>query len=167
MELEDIKSCKDLHALRAKLITRKGFVTRAEKYIVSDLNSVPLSVIKSPDLVRRSKDLERHIRICAAFQERISELAVRYGAEVGKSDLVEEEALYQRNADVLSLYDEMTTVVQLYQRGKELHDTLRDLQELGRLDLPSIAETLKTLTAQWSEFRKDSNAYNGYSFICF
>ncbi len=60
---------------------------------------------------------------------------------------------------MLNLYDEKITVV------RNCHDYLKDLQELGRLDLPSTVDSLKSLTSVWSEFRKESKAYQSYDEI--
>ncbi len=50
-ELEDVKASEDQRALSAKQATRKGFITRAENYILSDFKSVPLSAVKAPDVI--------------------------------------------------------------------------------------------------------------------
>ncbi len=87
-ELEDIKDPEDQRALSAKRAIRKGFITRAENYILSDLKSVPLLAVKAPDLIRWRKNLAYHVHIFVlALQDKISELAIKEGVEDGKVNL--------------------------------------------------------------------------------
>ena len=54
------------------------------------------------------------MHICAALQDKISELAINESVEDGKGEPTSEMSLYQHNADVINLYDEKITVVHLY-----------------------------------------------------
>ena len=148
-EAKAIASLMDINQLVSKRSSRKGYITRVERFL-SSIQHLPPQAVDAIELERKFTELSRHIRLYEKLQVRYEEL-IDPSEKVPESEQLQTEAAHLAHENLLRSFNQRITHGKLGLEALAITDLLEDFE--AEDDITACIEDIQKLRIRVDAFK--------------